>query len=107
VKRLVLTEIARSDLESIRRYSERTWGAERTVSYMAALRETLKRLRSGQIAWRKRDDLRPDLKMATSGRHRVFFEDDDSRVLVIRVLHDRMDYRRHLDAEDTRPDDQE
>lgn len=34
--------------------------------------------------------------MATSGRHSIFFEADDSRVLVIRVLHDRMDYRRHV-----------
>ena len=26
----------------------------------------------------------------------IFFEADESRVLVVRVLHDRMDYRRHL-----------
>jgi plasmid stabilization system protein ParE len=34
--------------------------------------------------------------MATSGRHSIFFEADDSRIPVVRVLHDRMDYRRHL-----------
>ena len=34
--------------------------------------------------------------MAISGRHCVFFEADESRLLVVRVLHDRMDYRRHL-----------
>jgi plasmid stabilization system protein ParE len=34
--------------------------------------------------------------MATSGRHSIFFEADDSRILVVRVLHDRMDYRVHL-----------
>lgn len=39
--------------------------------------------------------------MGTSGRHCIFFEADESRVLVVRVLHDRMDYRRHL--EDTEP----
>ena len=37
--------------------------------------------------------------MATSGRHSIFFEADDVRVLVVRVLHDRMDYRRHLDRD--------
>jgi plasmid stabilization system protein ParE len=37
--------------------------------------------------------------MATSGRHCVFFEADQSRVLVVRVLHDRMDYQRHLEAD--------
>jgi plasmid stabilization system protein ParE len=33
-----------------------------------------------------------------SGRHAIFFEADDMRILVVRVLHDRMDYRRHLGA---------
>jgi plasmid stabilization system protein ParE len=37
--------------------------------------------------------------MATSGRHCVFFEADQSRILIVRVLHDRMDYRRHLGPE--------
>jgi plasmid stabilization system protein ParE len=36
--------------------------------------------------------------MATSGRHCIFFEADESRVLVVRVLHDRMDFRRHLET---------
>jgi len=39
--------------------------------------------------------------MVTSGRHCIFFEADESRVLVVRVLHDRRDYRRHL--EDSEP----
>lgn len=47
---------------------------------------------------RSRDDLRPGIQMATIGRHCIFFEADDSRVLVVRVLHDRMDYRGHLGA---------
>ena len=33
--RLVLTEIARADLDSIRRYSVRTWGDERTTAQQA------------------------------------------------------------------------
>jgi len=37
--------------------------------------------------------------MATSGYNRVFFEVDQSRILVVRVLHDRMDYERHLEAD--------
>lgn len=48
---------------------------------------------------RERGDLRPGILMATSGRHSIFFETDDARVLVVRVLHDRMDYRRHLDPD--------
>jgi toxin ParE1/3/4 len=65
---------------------------------MAALRETLKGLVRGTVVGRNRDDLRPGLlQMAISGRHCIFFEANLSRVLVVRVLHDRMDYRRHLE----------
>ena len=82
MRHIDLTEIAGADLKSIRRYSQRTWGPDRTAQYMAALRDN-------------RDDLRPGLQMAISGRHCVFFEADQSRILVVRVLHDRMDYQRH------------
>jgi toxin ParE1/3/4 len=100
VKRLVLTDIARADLQSIRRYSTRTWGPDQTARYMDRLRETLKGLVRDSVVARSRDDLRPGLQMATSGRHCIFFEANESRLLVVRVLHDRMDYRRHLEAGD-------
>ena len=99
MRHLELTEIACADLKSIRRYSQRAWGPDRTAQYMANLRDTLKGLLAGTVVSRNRDDLRPGLQMATSGRHCVFFEADQSRVLVVRVLHDRMDYQRHLDAD--------
>ena len=99
MKRLVLTEIARADLASIRRYSTRTWGRDQTAKYMDVLRDTMKGLVRGTVIARTRDDLRPGILMATTGRHSVFFETDDARVLVVRVLHDRMDYRRHLDPD--------
>jgi hypothetical protein len=59
----------------------------------------MKGLLAGTVVSRHRDDLRPGLQMATSGRHRVFFEIDQSRVLVVRVLHDRMDYELSFLAE--------
>jgi plasmid stabilization system protein ParE len=78
VKRLDLTEIARVDLASIRRYSTRTWGRDRTTQYIAALRDTMKGLVRGTVVTHARDDLRPGVLMATSGRHSLFFEADDS-----------------------------
>lgn len=72
MRRLDLTEIARADLTSIRRYSQRTWGTERTAQYMVALRDTMKGLVSGTVVSLNRDDLRRGLQIATTGRHRVF-----------------------------------
>ncbi|MGH9140613.1 MAG: type II toxin-antitoxin system RelE/ParE family toxin, partial [Vicinamibacterales bacterium] len=82
MKRLVLTEIARADLASIRRFSTRSWGPDQTSRYFDALRDTMKGLVRGTVATRARDDLRPGILMATSGRHSIFFEADGSRILV-------------------------
>lgn len=96
MKRLVIADIARADLVSIRRYSTRTWGVERTAQYMGALRDTMKGLVRGTMVTRSRDDLLSGVHMVASGRHRIFFEADEGRIRIIRILHDRMDYRRHL-----------
>ena len=100
MRRLELTEIAQADLRSIRRYSERTWGTERTARYMTALRDAMKGIVAGTVVSRVRADLRPGLCMALSDRHCVFFEEDPSRVLVVRVLHERMDHPQHLDTDE-------
>ena len=53
---------------------------------MGAIRETLEGLIQGTVLTRNRDDLRSGLQMAISGRDRIFFEANPSRVLVIRAL---------------------
>jgi plasmid stabilization system protein ParE len=63
---------------------------------MDALRDTMKGLVRGTVVTRTRDDLSPAIQMVTSGRHSIFFEAGESRILVVRVLHDSMDYRHHL-----------
>ena len=96
MRHLDIGDSAKADLRAIRRYSMRAWGPEHTSEYMSALRDTMKGLVRGTVTSRERDDIRPGLRMATSGRHGIFFEADQFRILVIRVLHDRMDYMRHL-----------
>lgn len=72
---------------------------------MNALRDTMKGLVRGSVIARRCDNLRPGIQMATSRRHRVFFEADDSRVLVICVLHDSMNDHRYLGAPETSDDE--
>ena len=86
MKRLVLAEIARADLASIRRYSTRTWGRDQTSKYMDALRDTMKGLVRGTVFTRTRDDLRPAIQMARSGSHSIFFEVEESRILIVRAF---------------------
>jgi hypothetical protein len=57
---------------------------------MDALRDTMKGLVRGTVITRARHDLRPAILTATSGRHGIVFEADESRILIVRVLHDSM-----------------
>jgi plasmid stabilization system protein ParE len=66
---------------------------------MAGLRETMKGLVGGTVVSRERNDLKPGLRMTASGGHCV--ETNESHVLVLRVLHDKMDYPRHLEGDGT------
>ena len=63
---------------------------------MGVLQDTMKGLVRGTVVTRSRDNLWPGIHIATSGRHSIFFETDHAHIRIVRVLHDSMDYRRHL-----------
>ncbi|WP_058533964.1 type II toxin-antitoxin system RelE/ParE family toxin [Legionella saoudiensis] len=61
------------DLESTYLYSTREFGIKRTEDY-----------------------IRPDLRAFNVGSHIIFFKTTDYGIAVIRVLHQSMDFNRHL-----------
>jgi plasmid stabilization system protein ParE len=34
--------------------------------------------------------------MLVSGSHNIFFREDKARIVIVRILHARMDFKRHL-----------
>jgi plasmid stabilization system protein ParE len=44
---------------------------------------------------RRRDAIRPGLKSQKQGRHVIFYVHDGKGVLIVRVLHERMDHEHH------------
>lgn len=94
--RLVLSHTARRDLKAIARYSEREWGAARKALYMAAIRERFVGLLRHPQRGTERDDLDAGYRCISVGRHLINYRIADDDVIVIRVLHQRMDVRTHL-----------
>jgi toxin ParE1/3/4 len=93
---LALSRGARRDLKNIARYSEREWGAPRKTQYMAAIRERLAALLHRPAIGATREDLGLDYRCVPVGRHVIFYRIASDDVLVVRVLHQRMDVRLHL-----------
>ena len=91
-----LTNAAASDLKQITRHTLRTWGADRAKAYVAALHRTFENLAAFPASGRPADDLRPGCFRFESERHSIFYRPTASGVLVLRVLHQRMEAKRRL-----------
>jgi toxin ParE1/3/4 len=93
---LELTRHARNDIETILSKTEETWGDRQADVYESLLHEALETIQENPHIGKARPDLKEGLFCFGVSRHFLFYTLNDQVIYVIRVLHDRMDYIRHL-----------
>ncbi len=99
--RLDLTKAARADLRRIYAYTFGKWGEPQADTYLDALRQAMDRIAIGLTTATPLRSRHPDMFKLRQGRHLVIFQRrDDERILVVRVLHERMDIDAHLEGVD-------
>jgi toxin ParE1/3/4 len=91
-----LTPAALRDLEGIWRYSVRQWGAAQAGRYLDALNATFESLAQAPRSGPGCDHIRPGYRRQWVEQHVVYYRIVDDTVVVVRVLHERMDSQRHL-----------
>lgn len=91
MRALRFTPQARADIAAVGRYSRKTWGAAKGREYSVALAERLMRLRTRPSVGRARPDIDPLVRGLRSNRHIVFYDVLPDTVVILRVLHERMD----------------
>jgi len=91
-----LSPRARADLREILRYIVERWGKERARRYQYELRQAIERVAADPRLGRPCEDLRPGYLRYLAGTHMVFFRIGENGIDVIRILHQNMDYPRHL-----------
>ncbi len=96
MKRLVVSAAARADLKSIARYSEREWGKARKKQYLSAIRRRVTLLRHRPEIGTTRQDVGTGYRSVLVGRHVIFYRIESEGVVIVRVLHQRMDVLVHL-----------
>jgi toxin ParE1/3/4 len=94
--RLELSRRAQADLDDIADYSVAHFGAARAILYVDAIEAAFRRLLSHPEIGAPAPDMMPNLRSVPVGEHRVFYLVDVETVLIVRVLHQSMDVRRHL-----------
>ncbi|MGJ3262504.1 MAG: type II toxin-antitoxin system RelE/ParE family toxin [Salinarimonas sp.] len=95
-KRVRLSRRARADLRSIGSYTIENWGAAKADTYLGEINATFARLASGRRRGTPVAEVASELMKTRAGSHVVFYRTSDDAILVVRILHERMDPRRHL-----------
>jgi toxin ParE1/3/4 len=90
---LELTDRAALDFRDILSYTLQNWGDEQLVKYRDLIAESFAAIvNNPQIG---RDDILP-YRRFKAGQHFVFYRVNESTITVIRILHSRSDFLRHL-----------
>ncbi len=93
----VLSERAKNDLVGIANYTEEKWSEAQAERYIRMLLAECGELANKPLVGRSYDPVRPGLRGAACGKHVIFYRVlSRSKVRIVRVLHEKMDFPRHL-----------
>lgn len=96
MREVVIRPRAFNDLEGIWLYTYEQWGLDQAARYLGRLNERITELAETAEQSKARDTIRPGYFSIHVGRHLVFYTFTDEIVGIERVLHDQMEFERHL-----------
>lgn len=97
-----LTLAALSSLESIGNYTEATWGVKQRDTYLSALDKRFHDLARSPSVGRTRDELGSGLRSFQQGKHIIFYRSLRHEIVIVDILHERMDPGPRLPGEKTK-----
>ena len=94
--RFVLSPRAQADLDKIWDYSAEAWGDDRTERYIHEVWQAIKSVAKNPRHGSSCDDIRTGYFKYAIGSHFLFYRLIPDGIDVVRILHQRMDFERHL-----------
>ena len=91
---------AASDLDGIYEYTILNFGLEQARAYLLGLHERFQILADNPGVGRSAAQLAPELRRHEYQSHIIFYTPKEKGVLIMRVLHTRMDAKRHFGETD-------
>lgn len=92
----VLTPRARNDVDDIDEYTFANWGAAQAEVYLRRLQQHIEAVALQPTAGRACPEYRRGYYKKKCGSHVVFYRIAGDGIEVIRILHESMDFGRHL-----------
>jgi len=87
---------AERDLINITKYTIRHFGEKQAEKYKADLLNCLNRLAENPYTGRSAAQFHPNLRRYNFKLHTIFYEINENDIFVVRVLGQKMDFKRHL-----------
>ena len=96
MREVLLSPAAQADIEGIWDFTAERWGEDQAVRYLQGIRDACQQLAAGTHNSRP-VHLRSGYHRCLTGSHVLYFRiADDGQIVVVRILHQRMDADRHL-----------
>jgi len=99
MSRYTFAPAADRDLADIWLYTAETWSRDQADRYAGLIVDTCGRLASGEVRGRPIPEIGATYLKVTVGAHLVIYTSSGDAVLVLRVLHRRMDIAAHFDID--------
>lgn len=93
MKKVILSPKAKSDLSNIWDYSLDTWGAEQAETYLRTLWTKLNECAENPELAANAAMVRKDYRKMIVASHVIYFKEIEYGIDVIRILHQRMDFK--------------
>jgi toxin ParE1/3/4 len=91
-----LTPRAQGDLNEIWTYTVRRWGTDQAEFYIRQIGQNIETVAAQPMIGRACPEVRAGYYKYPSGSHVLFYRMIDGGIDIVRILHERMDFGRHL-----------
>ncbi|PYB74057.1 MULTISPECIES: type II toxin-antitoxin system RelE/ParE family toxin [Rhizobium] len=96
MKRLIVSPRAARDIDGIFDYTEEQWGLDQAITYTLGLKSSLQEICEGGRRGRKIPQLTKAYLIVTYQSHYLVYRETRQAIVLIRILHQRMNIGRHL-----------
>ena len=90
-----LSNAAEADFENLYEYGILTFGIEQARQYALLLKDGMQTLADNVKLGRTAYEFAPGLRRLTCGSHILFYLPISNGILVVRILHQSMNFKRH------------
>lgn len=82
---------AQSDIREIGLYTQQQWGKQQRRTYLSGLDVQFERLAENPLLAAERAEFEPPVRIHRYQKHLIVYRDEPGGILIVRVLHERMD----------------